>query len=667
MTGRRGRGAILLLAAGVFAVCWLLTAPQQLGGSTIYASTVGNSMEPLFHGGDLALVRPAAGYRVHDIVLYESPILHRPVLHRIIAIHNGRYYFKGDQNDFVDPGYATRSDLLGTLWLRVPMVGNAVTFLGQPTHAGALGAAVVLLLVLGGGPRRRKRRKHMTKALLHIHKPRHPIEDVGTLGLIAAAALALVVGFTTPTTKAVSIAAAYSQSGAFTYSAPVLNPKSRLTIGTATTGQPIFFSESKTFTVLFRYHFASRYAHSVRGTVGLDAELTSQGSSWHRRYVVVAARPFTGDEATIRTTLPLAPLAQIIGTVAIASGSPADSYVATLIPTVRVHGYIDGKPLSERFDPMLPFTVTRAVIKLDINAAGPVAGATSAPASPQALLQAALNPTAPGAIPGRGPRTVSLARTELSVVDLRGIGIGFAGLLALVILTRPMRGRRQAMSVEQRIASNAGSVIVDVVAFPLEGARVAVPDFASLVGLARYLERPILRDLQTGAFTLADNGQVYAYLPGRATPEERPAPPRAKRAGKPRLLRWIAPGLAIAVAGGAAVSFTATNVVPLSNAGVSAQALTLSQLAPSQCGGLNLSHLIVAAGSSTVGPSGGDLILGRPGTGNVTLKGGAGDDCIVAGGGPGTRNTLDGGGGTGDVCIGAPGAQNIFKNCAITY
>ncbi len=85
----------------------VLPAPEQLGGSTLYTATVGDSMEPLFHKGDLAVFRRASSYRVGDIVLYQSPVLHRPVLHRILVIQDGHYYFKGDNNDFVDPGYAT--------------------------------------------------------------------------------------------------------------------------------------------------------------------------------------------------------------------------------------------------------------------------------------------------------------------------------------------------------------------------------------------------------------------------------------------------------------------------------------------------------------------------------------------------------------------------------
>ena len=57
---------------------------RQIGGSTRYVVTNGDSMEPLFHSGDLALVRPAGQYKVGDIVAYWSTLLHTVVLHRIV-------------------------------------------------------------------------------------------------------------------------------------------------------------------------------------------------------------------------------------------------------------------------------------------------------------------------------------------------------------------------------------------------------------------------------------------------------------------------------------------------------------------------------------------------------------------------------------------------------
>src|SRR6476646_2173030 len=92
---------------------WLLLAPTQIGGETSYVTTSGTSMQPRFHSGDLALVRPADHYRVGEIVAYRSKLLHVVVLHRIIAIKGNRYVFKGDSNNFVDPTRPRRAELVG--------------------------------------------------------------------------------------------------------------------------------------------------------------------------------------------------------------------------------------------------------------------------------------------------------------------------------------------------------------------------------------------------------------------------------------------------------------------------------------------------------------------------------------------------------------------------
>jgi signal peptidase I len=164
---RRRLTGILVLA--VFVLVWVFFAPVQLGGSDSYSATVGTSMEPLFHAGDLAIVRRRASYHVGDIVLYESAILHRPVLHRIIVIQNGHYYFKGDNNHFVDPGYATSSELLGKLWIRMSGAGNVLSWFGAPAHTALLGGAAAGFLFMGGGrkgKRRRRRSSHSAKRTL---------------------------------------------------------------------------------------------------------------------------------------------------------------------------------------------------------------------------------------------------------------------------------------------------------------------------------------------------------------------------------------------------------------------------------------------------------------------------------------------------------------------
>ena len=67
------RSCLISAALVVLAVAaWLLLAPTQIGGETSYVTTSGISMEPRFHTGDLALVRPAASYKVGDIVAHPA-------------------------------------------------------------------------------------------------------------------------------------------------------------------------------------------------------------------------------------------------------------------------------------------------------------------------------------------------------------------------------------------------------------------------------------------------------------------------------------------------------------------------------------------------------------------------------------------------------------------
>jgi Ca2+-binding RTX toxin-like protein len=108
--------------------------------------------------------------------------------------------------------------------------------------------------------------------------------------------------------------------------------------------------------------------------------------------------------------------------------------------------------------------------------------------------------------------------------------------------------------------------------------------------------------------------------------------------------------LAVGVlAGGAFVlaltASAATNTVPPSVLGLSQVPLTIAQLTPPECAGMNLTSIVYNGN----GGGGNDLVLGT--AASETLDGGGGDDCIVAGAG---SDTLYGQGGN-DVLIGGPG------------
>lgn len=160
-----------VIGAAMVAGLWVFFAPTNLGGSTTYSVTSGISMQPMLYKNDLALVRAASSYHVGDVVLYQNQLLHRPVLHRIILIQNGNYFFKGDNNSFVDPGYATRSELTGKLWFHIGGVGAALGWFGKPLHAAPLAGIAAMVVVLTGATttkRKRSRRRRSRTSKKHF-------------------------------------------------------------------------------------------------------------------------------------------------------------------------------------------------------------------------------------------------------------------------------------------------------------------------------------------------------------------------------------------------------------------------------------------------------------------------------------------------------------------
>ena len=83
-------------------------------------------MEPGFHTGDLAILRPADSYAVGDVVAYRSESLDTIVMHRIVAGDGERFVTQGDNNDWLDEDRPTEDEILGTLFLRVPQGGKAL-------------------------------------------------------------------------------------------------------------------------------------------------------------------------------------------------------------------------------------------------------------------------------------------------------------------------------------------------------------------------------------------------------------------------------------------------------------------------------------------------------------------------------------------------------------
>lgn len=137
---------------GVHAVAWVVLAmaafvlwPERWGGTMTYVITSGNSMEPGFVQGDLAILRTAGDYKPGDVAAYKSTELKRIVMHRITKESEKGYTFQGDNNDFLDPETVTDEQMLGDVVVRVPGVGKYLTWFLKPVNLMITAAALFLL------------------------------------------------------------------------------------------------------------------------------------------------------------------------------------------------------------------------------------------------------------------------------------------------------------------------------------------------------------------------------------------------------------------------------------------------------------------------------------------------------------------------------------------
>jgi len=148
-------GFLAVLAA---VVAWaVLLRPQFLSGPVAYNLVSGSSMEPILHGGDLAVARRQDTYHLGDIIVFRTE--GGNVIHRIVggSAEEG-FITQGDNRDGFDQWRPTPKDILGKMWFRIPAGGHVVAVLRSPMVLAALAASAAAFLVLSRPEE--KRREH---------------------------------------------------------------------------------------------------------------------------------------------------------------------------------------------------------------------------------------------------------------------------------------------------------------------------------------------------------------------------------------------------------------------------------------------------------------------------------------------------------------------------
>jgi signal peptidase I len=499
--------SLVLLGAG-----WYFFAPTQLGGSDSYVQIYGTSMQPRFHGGDLAIVRSTNSmFRVGDIVAYRNPTLgNHVVLHRIIEITGGRYVFKGDNNDFIDSYHPTHNELVGHMWVHAPAVGKYLVWMHGPRLFFVAGIIALITLLLGAGfGSRRVGRRARADAPKRLPSPPTgsgpsfgPLPATAAAALVAFAALA-ALSFARPLTTHAVAQGVYTQTGHFSYDAP--SPEGARVYGstTVTTGQPLFLRIVHNANFHFAYALSAAKVHAVGGTIALDAQVASP-NGWKRTLHLAAPTSFRGDRATITGGLSFRSLAKLLQRIDALSNLNGGTYTLTLAPKVHIHGIVGGNPVNDHFAPQLPLTLDPNELQLQQSSATG-AGAASA------LTQAAS---------GSGTVTVanhiSLLKLKLSVALARRVSLVGSALATILLLAGILLGLRSRKADEhEQIARHYRDLIVAVEGLPATAAASLVRT-TSIEGLARIADqtgRMIMHAEHAGLHTyfVEDSGIRYTF------------------------------------------------------------------------------------------------------------------------------------------------------------
>jgi signal peptidase I len=520
--------AVTLLVAGVLA-SWMFLGPSQVGGPVTYVTTQGISMEPLFHQGDLALVRETGGrLQVGDIALYRSHLTHQTVLHRVVATDGDLYVFKGDNNSWIDTYHPSDADIVGKLWFHVENAGKGFEWMRNPIHGGLLGGLVAVVTVGGvaGGTSGRGRIRPKSRGFGRVDLPLLALGPKGQwllglfLALLAVSAVTAMASYRAPTLQTTTTQLKFQSQGQFNYTAPISGPASIVYDGSVLlTGQPIYVHLIPSVTYRFDLTFVSSQAHNVVGTIRLVG-VVADVNGFRKSIDLTPPTPFEGDTATITTTIELAPMMGLLQQIEGASGSVARYYTAAIVADVHIRGSIDGLALTQDFEPRV---VMRILLPDQIYVETPETRILDklpglATATGDIVQQDAYHSVKDGSVAKAisSDNEFSIWRFTIPVRRLRTVSImgGALGVLGGIVLVFLMAlGMRRSESRRIFARYGGGMVSVSDVQLATNTHLVNVATFDELVRLAEQYGRPILWHDEGGPDTyyVQEGGTVYRH------------------------------------------------------------------------------------------------------------------------------------------------------------
>lgn len=506
-------------------VAWLLfLRPTFLDGPTSYIKVTGESMQPTLNGGDLAIVRERAGYKVGDVIAFRAD--GGIVIHRIVGgdAEQG-FTVQGDNQDTTDAWAPKPENILGAMWFYVPLVGYVFDTLQEPFVLSAIFGGLAVVTFVGADVRRRRRLAAQPYEWLAGAQPVNIVEPEGQAGSFQLAIVALLI--TSGLTIAAAAAAFYSlrepaheqkfaetasyeQTAKFDYVAhmePSTLYPSGLVRPTDSERQPLYTKLAQAIDVLIDYNFTSPHATDVDGS--MTAELTvSAKDGWSKTQPLAAAKTFEGASTSAVATVNLRDVMNLIDTVENETGVKAASYEVSVSPTFQTIGNVNSTSISETFTPSFRLDVNRSQITTQSD---PIQHSTNS-------IGSMSNEKHYFEIPG-GRVSVATARVIASAATIAGI-LASVTFAAIVFLGA---GRSEA----ERIRARYGSKLVSVVSADVDdGARwIRVGSIKDLARLVENDREPIFyRSLGTGEtqYFVVSRSLIYEYRLAPRVRERRP-------------------------------------------------------------------------------------------------------------------------------------------------
>ncbi len=449
---------------------WILLAPTKIGGQTSYVIIHGNSMEPKFHTGDLAIVRKASSYQVGDIVAYWNDSMAAYTIHRIIDTRQDRFIMKGDNNSWIDPIQPGQEEIIGKLWIYLPKVGKTVEWLRSPINFALILALTGGALMTGMAFKSKGNRK---KELVNMN----PTGILGValygFGLLFFAFLALLFyAFSRPVTIA-SNDILYQQDGLFSYSAT--GTPGIYDTDTVQPGEPIFPKLTCLLNVAFSYNLLGNQVQSFSGRQQFYAQVLDEQSGWQRTIPMGQVSAFSGTSFFNTGTIDLCQVEGLVTTLEQETGLRSSTYTMEVVSAVSIMGNVAGEMITDSFTPVLAFKFDETHFYLEANGKNnDVLHASKPGLSSSTNLQANILP-----LLGMEP-TVQTVRIAVII----GMVFSLCGLLVIGLYTYSVVRQDQ----ETLIRLKYGSLLADVYEVTYEPTPPII-DVTSIDNLAKLAER----------------------------------------------------------------------------------------------------------------------------------------------------------------------------------